>query len=199
MTHPATDSGLLLIISGPSGVGKTTITRRVVDDLGAVYSVSVTTRRRSNKESPGRDYHFLELDEFECRRDAGQLLEWAEVFGNYYGTPRQPVEEAVAGGRLVLLEIDVEGTVQVKQKMPEAFAIFILPPSEDELLRRLRNRQRESEQVIQERFAKAKHEIERARTSNAYEVFLVNDQLEQAMAEAVRLVREGLVRRGHGA
>ncbi|MEX0652837.1 MAG: guanylate kinase [Phycisphaeraceae bacterium] len=193
---PPGPPGMLLIISGPSGVGKTTITRAVERQLDTVFSVSMTTRPKTEEDVEGVDYHFVTPDAFARHREAGDLLEWAEVFDNQYGTPRQPVEENLAKGRIVLLEIDVQGAIQVKRNMPDAFAMFVLPPSEDELLTRLRNRKREAERVIQRRFAKAKHEIATARASGAYDVFLVNDDLEKAVAEAVRIIRAELARRG---
>ncbi|MEX2672922.1 MAG: guanylate kinase [Phycisphaeraceae bacterium] len=187
---------MLLIISGPSGVGKTTITRAVEHQLEAVFSVSNTTRPKTEGDVEGVDYHFITRDAFDRQREAGDLLEWAEVFGNCYGTPRQPVERNLAKGRVVLLEIDVQGAVQVKQNMPEAFALFVLPPSEDVLLERLRSRQREDEATIQRRFAKARHEVRTARESGVYDVFLINDDLEKAVAEAVQVIRDELARRG---
>jgi len=179
---------LLLIISGPSGVGKTTITHHVEQRLGGVFSVSLTTRPMTEADVPGRDYHFVDRAEFERRRDTGELLEWAEVFGNYYGTPKQPVVEALQQGRLVLCEIDVQGAIQIKRNLPDAYAIFVLPPSEEELLERLRRRGREDESVIQRRFARARDEINRARESGVYDVFIVNDELSRAVDEAVERV-----------
>jgi guanylate kinase len=184
--------GLLLVISGPSGVGKTTITREVERRMGGVFSVSVTTRPKTDKDVEGRDYYFISDAEFLARRDAGELLEWAEVFGKYkYGTPRKPVDEQLAAGKLVILEIDVQGALQVKQKMPEAFMIFVLPPGEQELLRRLRDRGRDSEEAIQRRFEEAKKEIETARRSGAY-TFIVNDDLNKAVDRACDLVAQAL-------
>ncbi len=184
----AARTGLLLIISGPSGVGKTTITHHVEQRLGGVFSVSLTTRPMTEADVPGRDYHFVDRAEFERRRDTGELLEWAEVFGNYYGTPKQPVVEALQQGRLVLCEIDVQGAIQIKRNLPDAYAIFVLPPSEEELLERLRRRGREDESVIQRRFARARDEINRARESGVYDVFIVNDELSRAVDEAVERV-----------
>ena len=181
--------GLLLVISGPSGVGKTTITRRVEQELGAVFSVSMTTRPKTAADTEGQDYIFVSPEQFELHCDAGDLLEWAEVFGQSYGTPRQPVEEHLGSGRLVLLEIDVEGAIQIKQRMPLAFALFVCPPSELVLLERLRNRQRDNEQSIQRRFAKAKDEIARGQACGIYDHFITNDDLDTAVAEVVRWVR----------
>lgn len=195
MTTPAKPQGMLLVISGPSGVGKTTITHRVEKELHAVFSVSVTTRPRSETDRDGVDYSFIAVDEFKRRRDAGELLEWAEVFGNFYGTPRKPVMEAMAQGRLVILEIDVEGAIQVKRNLPESYAVFVLPPNERILLSRLRKRAREDESVIQRRFAKAKFEINHAWECGAYDEFIVNRDLEHAVREAVGLIRDEMSRR----
>lgn len=187
--------GLLLIISGPSGVGKTTITHRVEKELGASFSVSVTTRPKTADDRDGVDYHFIGVAEFKKKRETGELLEWAEVFGNFYGTPAKPVDDALRNGRLIILEIDVEGAIKVKAKRPDAFALFVLPPDEAELLARLRRRQREDEATIQRRFAKARDEIARAKACGAYDSFIVNDQLERAIREAVDLVRQELSHR----
>lgn len=201
----ATDTadGMLLIISGPSGVGKTTITRAVERSTpGSVFSVSCTTRPKTDADVDGVDYHFVSEETFEQMKARGDFLETAEVFGKKYGTPRAWVEEQLARGRLVILEIDVRGAVQVKRRMPEAFGVFILPPSEEELLTRLRNRKREPEDVMQRRFAEAKREIAEARACGAYDAFIVNDDLDRAIAEAVSLVdreRSRRRRRDHDA
>jgi len=188
---------MLLIISGPSGVGKTTITHDVERQLSGKFSVSMTTRPKSDSDTEGADYHFVDRATFDRHRDAGDLLEWAEVFGNCYGTPRKPVEEALAAGELMLLEIDVEGAVQVKRKLPDSFAIFVLPPSEEVLLQRLRSRKREDESVIQRRFAKARDEIARAKACGIYDHFLINDNLAAAIAEAVTVVRTAMDHRAN--
>ncbi len=190
--------GLLLVISGPSGVGKTTITRSVERELGGVFSVSMTTRPKTAADTEGKDYYFVDLQRFDKAREAGELLEWAQVFGHCYGTPRQQVQQSLAAGKLVLLEIDVEGAVQVKKCMPQSYAIFVLPPSEESLLQRLRGRKREDEEMIQHRFHKAKQEIVRARHSGVYNTFIVNDDLETAVHEAVERVRTELASRCGG-
>jgi len=185
-----TDNGLLLIISGPSGVGKTTITRGVERSIAdSVFSVSCTTRAKTEADVEGVDYHFISEEDFDelIARDA--FLEWADVFGKKYGTRQKWVAEQLARGRLVILEIDVEGAKQVKAKMPDAFGLFILPPSEDELRRRLESRKRESEELIAKRFAEAKHEIAEAKANKVYDKFLVNEHLEEAIAEAIMIVK----------
>jgi guanylate kinase len=187
----ATDTadGLLLIISRPSGVGKTTITRGVERSIaGSVFSVSATTRAKTEADVEGVDYHFVDEEGFDRLVREGELLEWANVFGKRYGTPRKWVEEQLRRGRLVILEIDVEGARQVKAKVPDAFAIFVLPPSEEVLLQRLRERKREGEDAIGVRFAEAKREIAFARDGGVYDLFIVNDNLQRAIAEAVGAV-----------
>jgi guanylate kinase len=180
---------MLLVISGPSGVGKTTITHHVEKQLHGVFSVSLTTRAKTANDTEGVDYHFVSQTEFERARDAGELLEWAEVYpGCSYGTPRKPVEAAIAAGRLVILEIDVDGAIQIKQLMPDAFSLFMLPPNEQVLLQRLRGRKREDETIIQRRFAKAKHEIIKAWQCGVYDEFIINRDLDHAVHEAVSLV-----------
>lgn len=184
-----TDDGLLLIISGPSGVGKTTITRGVERSIpGAVFSVSATTRAKTDADVEGVDYHFVTPDDFQGMVDRGEFLEFAGVFGKRYGTPRAWVGEQLKRGRLVILEIDVQGAIQVKRQMPEAFAIFILPPSEGVLLERLRARKRESEEAIQKRFAEARREMAVARESDVYDAFIVNRDVKEAIEEAVGLI-----------
>ena len=157
---------MLLIISGPSGVGKTTITRGVERSIpGAVFSVSATTRAKTDADVEGVDYHFVTPETFQQMVDQDEFLEFAGVFGNRYGTPRNWVIEQLSRGRLVILEIDVQGAIQVKSRIPDAFAIFILPPDEATLLERLRLRKREPEEVIQRRFAAARQEMALARES----------------------------------
>lgn len=204
MTPPAThrlptdtDDGMLLIISGPSGVGKTTITRAVERQVpGAVFSVSATTRAKTDADVDGVDYHFVSEQDFDRMVAGGELLEHAGVFGKRYGTPRAWVVEQLRRGRLVILEIDVQGAMMVKHQMPEAFAIFILPPSEDELLKRLRARKREDEEKIAKRFAAARTEIETARSCGVYDVFVVNQDLAESIGRAVGIVKAEMQRRG---
>ena len=193
-----TDNGLLLIISGPSGVGKTTITRGVERSIAdSVFSVSCTTRAKTEADVEGVDYHFVDHDEFQELIDRDAFLEWADVFGKRYGTRQKWVEEQLGRGRLVILEIDVECAKQVKAKMPDAYGLFILPPSEDELLRRLQSRKRESEELIAKRFAEAQHEIAEAKSCDVYDTFIINEDLEAAIQEAVMHVKAARIARGN--
>lgn len=187
---PGTSRGLLLVISGPSGVGKTTIARQIEKRLDGVFSVSATTRKKAPTDLEGRDYHFVDVPTFKKMIERGEFLEHANVFGeNWYGTPREPVMRNLAEGRLMILEIDVQGGLQVRKSFPEAFMLLIVPPSDEELLRRLRGRGREDEAVIQRRFAAAKKEIDLAHRSNSYDHELVNDDLEGTIDRAADLIR----------
>jgi guanylate kinase len=138
--HP---TGLLLVVSGPSGVGKTSIVHEVVRRFKGDFSISATTRSAGPGELDGRDYHFIDQARFQQMIDADEFLEYAQVFGrSWYGTPRAPVLASLAAGRVVVLDIDVQGAEQVRTRFPSMFGIFILPPSEEDLLRRLRARAR---------------------------------------------------------
>jgi guanylate kinase len=186
----AGQQGLLVIVSGPSGAGKTTIARAIHGAFpGSTLSLSLTTRPIGPTEKEGVDYHFASEEEFQRGVDEGAFLEHAGVYGKRYGTPRKPVEEGLAAGRLVILEIDVQGAKQVKGKIPGALAMFVLAPTEEELLERLRARKRDSEEVIQKRFARAREEMTEARRCGVYERFIVNDELERAKREAIDAVR----------
>jgi len=189
------ERGELVMLSGPSGVGKTSILHRVLARFDATFSVSATTRPRAAGEVDGRDYRFIDEPTFQAMIDRGEFLEFAQVFGrNWYGTPRAPVDAALAAGRLVLLDIDVHGALQVRQRRPEVYGIFILPPSEAELHRRLATRGREDAAAIERRFAEAKREIEAARTPRLYDAFVVNSDLEAAVEETCGLIARRLGR-----
>lgn len=191
-----TDDGLLLIISGPSGVGKTTITRGVERRVPeSVFSVSWTTRDKTPADVEGVDYHFVSDEQFERMRAGGGFLESAGVYGRKYGTPREWVSKQLERGRVVILEIDVVGARIVKDQVPDAFALFVLPPGEPELLERLRSRKREDEAGIQRRFAKAREEIASARAGGVYDRFITNCELSRAIDEAVGAVIEERARR----
>ena len=182
------------MISGPSGVGKSTLCRRALKRVGAQCSVSATTRRPRQNETDGVDYEFITPKEFERRRDAGEFLEWAEVFGHLYGTPAGPVRQAVAQGRTILLEIDVQGGLQVHRSYPDAVQVFVLPPSMDRfsqaLRDRLNHRGMDDAQEIERRVGQARGEIEQARASGVYSYFVVNDDLDRAVDELVELINK---------
>jgi len=178
--------GIMLVLSSPSGAGKTTLTRYLleqenIDDPGKLeLSVSVTTRERRPSEIDGVHYRFLTKRRFETLRDSGELLEWAEVHGNYYGTPREPVEVALAAGRDVLFDIDWQGTRQLLEKMREdVVTVFVLPPSADELKARLERRAEDSREVIARRLKNAIEEISHWRE---YDYILVNRDLDKSFA-----------------
>jgi guanylate kinase len=179
-----------VVISGPSGVGKSTIRQEAVRRTGATYSVSATTRPPRAGEADGRDYYFVDRPAFQRMIDNDELLEWAEVFGRLYGTPAAPVKQALARGRTVILEIDVQGGLQVHRKMPEATFILVLPPGEAELARRLAGRGSEDAAAAARRLAKAKEEIGTAERSGAYKYRVVNDDLEQAVRRVVDIINE---------
>jgi guanylate kinase len=186
--------GLMLVISSPSGAGKSTIARNVLEaDKAIGLSVSVTTRKRRPSEIEGVHYHFISIREFERMRDTDALLEWAEVHGNFYGTPREPVETAMAEGRDMLFDIDWQGAQQLQEKMSaDVVSIFILPPSIDELQARLHRRAEDSEEVIQTRLANARAEIEHWRE---YDYVIVNDDLDRAFSSLKSIVSAERLRR----
>ena len=188
-------AGILFIISAPSGSGKSTLVnevRRLVTGLD--FSVSYTTRKPRGSEEDGREYHFTSRERFEQMIAAGEFLEWAEVFGNYYGTAFSALDLAHVHGTDLLLDIDVKGALQVMNKMPEAISIFILPPSPEVLERRLRNRSQAegiaNESIIETRLSEARTEL---RMIEDYKYALVNDVLDQAASEmrAIVLVARG--------
>jgi guanylate kinase len=180
--------GLMLVISSPSGAGKSTIARNLLEaDPELSISVSVTTRQRRPSEIEGRHYYFKTIREFEALRATDSLLEWAEVHGNFYGTPRDAVEKAMAEGRDMLFDIDWQGAQQLQEKMAgDVVSIFILPPSMAELQSRLHRRAEDSEEVIATRLANSRAEIEHWRE---YDYIVVNDDLDRAFS-AVRAIVE---------
>ena len=184
-------AGILFIISAPSGSGKSTLVNALRSQVGSLdFSISWTTRQPRGSEQSGREYHFTTREEFERMRDAGEFLECAEVFGNYYGTARRSLEEATAAGRDLLLDIDVQGARQVREKIPDAVSIFVMPPNPKVLRTRLRNRSRAEghvdEAVLQRRQDEASKEIENYRQ---YRYILINDVLERAVAQLEAIVQ----------
>jgi len=189
--------GLLLVVSGPSGVGKTSIVHEVVRRFNGDFSISATTRAAGPGELDGRDYHFIDQARFQRMIDENEFLEYAQVFGrSWYGTPRAPVLAALAAGRVIALDIDVQGAEQVRAKHPDMLGIFILPPSEEDLLGRLRARAREDEAAIERRLAESTREIARARDSRTFDCFVVNDDLARCTEKVCELL---VTRLGTGA
>ena len=186
--------GLMLVLSSPSGAGKSTIARNLLEKVdGLELSVSVTTRERRASEIDGVHYHFISKREFERLRDSDELLEWAEVHGNFYGSPREPVEKAMAEGRDILFDIDWQGAHQLQEKMPaDVVSIFVLPPTMGELMSRLHRRAEDDEATIQKRLANAAHEIEKWRT---YDYVIVNDDLDRAFGAVQAIVKAERLRR----
>jgi guanylate kinase len=186
--------GKVVIVSGPSGVGKSTICREVVRRLGDVYlSVSVTTRPRGPGEQNGKDYWFISEEEFRRRIDEGMLLEYAEVFGNLYGTPTEKVEEALQAGKVVILEIDVQGARQARSVYRDAVMIFILPPTEKDLAERMGRRGRDKPDAAEVRLSGASNEI--AAAWQYYDNMVINEDLEQAVGEVLHIIRQAPVSR----
>jgi len=175
------ETGKLVVITGPSGVGKGTLVRSLLKRHPEIYvSISMTTRSPRPGEIDGQDYFFVTPEKFQDLIAADQLLEWAQFAGNYYGTPRESVEEKVKQGTLVLLEIELEGARQIRASFPQAVRMFILPPSMSELERRLRQRRSESPEAIQRRLNRAVTEIAAA---DEFDVNIVNDDFDRALAE----------------
>lgn len=178
--------GLLFIISGPAGSGKGTIVSRVRELAQFDFSVSATTRSPRPGEEHGVHYYFIDKTEFEGKIEAGEMLEYAQYVGNYYGTPKKPVEDALAAGRNIVLDIEVKGALQVKEKMPEAVMIYILPPDYETLLSRIRGRGTETEEVIQKRMNEARNEI---RIFPKYDYVVINDTVEKAAQDVLSILR----------
>ena len=181
-----TPKGVLLVVSGPSGAGKGTICQVLRDhlpDLG--YSISVTTRQPRVGEVDGVNYFFKTVDEVKEMIAAGDLLEYAEVYGNYYGTPRQYVMDLLNSGHDVLLEIDIQGALQIKERFPEGIFVFIVPPSLDELSARIYKRGTDSEEVIKRRMASAASELTYAAK---YDYIIVNDVAEKAAKKVLTIM-----------
>ncbi len=190
MTQATKQNGLLIVLCGPSGVGKSTISRRLERELNIWYTVSATTRPKTpGEDENGKTYDHVDRPEFFRRLDSDEFLEYAQVYGDYYATPKHPALTHLAEGRDVLLEIDVQGALQVRHHYPDALLIFILPPDEPTLLHRLTDRGRDSEQDIQKRFRAAKREIHMAKGSRTFDTMVVNDNLDKAVEEIVKFIR----------
>ncbi|MCC3304863.1 guanylate kinase [Sneathiella sp. HT1-7] len=187
-TEALTRRGLMLVLSSPSGAGKTTISRALLEeDEGLVMSVSATTRARRPGEDEGRDYYFVEPVDFNLMINRDELLEYAKVFNHYYGTPRAPVEKALSEGHDILFDIDWQGTQQLAQKSgDDLVSIFILPPSTAALEKRLKTRAQDSAEVIAQRMSKASEEISHWRE---YDYVVVNKDVDQCLAEVKAILK----------
>ena len=181
------NEGLLVVISAPSGGGKGTILKELfAKDDNLVLSVSATTRSPRPGEEHGKQYYFLQKEEFEELISQGKMLEYAQYVGNYYGTPREPVEQWMAQGKDVVLEIEVQGGAQIKKRMPGCVSIFILPPSMEVLEKRLRDRGTEEDATVRKRLEKAREEIPHAKD---YDYVVFNDRLEDAVEDLRAILR----------
>ena len=182
--------GTLVVVSGPSGVGKSTIVQHLKQRLNAQLSVSATTRPPGPTERDGRDYFFLDPEQFQQKVRDGEFLEHAEYLGYCYGTPAGPVQEALSEGNIVLLEIEIQGGLQVAAMMPDAVMVYILPPARSKALdERLQGRGRDREETIRQRLAHADEEIRLARQSGKYRHFVVNDVLDDAVQQIVQIIQ----------
>ncbi len=181
--------GRLFIFSSPSGGGKDTIISHLLKNKDFIHSVSATTRPIREEEVNGKSYWFLIRDEFLKMRDRGEFLEWEEVYGNYYGTPKKPVEEAINKGFHVLFDLDVKGALKMKETYPDARLIFLMPPSLEILKERLRKRGSEDEEGLQSRLAEARWECDQA---SKYDDVVENDQLETTIKAVEKIIQRSL-------
>lgn len=180
------DKGLLIVISGPSGVGKGTVCDHIVNSTDNIFlSVSATTRAPRPGEIEGKNYYFISKGNFEKMIEDDQLFEWANFCGNYYGTPKAPVEEMINKGKNVILEIELQGAMKVREKHPEGVYIFVFPPSFEELTKRLSGRGTESEDIIQKRLEKAKYELSMC---DKYNYFVINDKVGKTAEEIKAII-----------
>jgi guanylate kinase len=190
MPATAKHPGLLIVLCGPSGVGKSTISHQLENNFNVTYIVSATTRpHRNGEEEQGKKYDHISKEEFFRRLDAGEFLEYAQVYNDYYGTPKHPALDLLASGKDILLEIDVQGALQVRFQYSGALTIFILPPDEPTLLHRLQARGRDSDEDIAKRFRAAKREIHMAKGSHAFDYMVINDDLDRAVAEIIKIIK----------
>ena len=189
MAEETRQRGLLIVLCGPSGVGKSTISRRLERQLNVRYTVSATTRPKQPGDENGKTYDHIDRKEFFRRLDNDEYLEYAQVYGDYYATPKHPALDELDQGRDVLLEIDFQGAMQVRHHYPDALLIFVLPPDEPTLLQRLNDRGRDSAEDINKRFRAAKREIHMAKGSRAFDYMVINDDLDHAVEEVEKIIK----------
>lgn len=195
MTGTSPSSGLILLLSAPSGAGKTTLAHRLIqEESHAHFSISHTTREPRGAEKDGVDYHFVDSLSFQQSIERGDFVEWAEVHGHFYGSPQAGVDRALDQGELVVFDIDVQGGQAIKRKYPEALTVFVLPPSVDELERRLRSRGTDAEETIRRRMLAARVEMEKGVAT--YDFIVINDRFERAYADLRAIVIAERCRRG---
>ncbi|WP_027180177.1 guanylate kinase [Maridesulfovibrio bastinii] len=190
---PVLQKGQVLVMCAPSGTGKSTLVKKLRAEFPEIgFSISCTTRSPREGEVHGRDYYFLEKDEFTARRDKGEFAEWAEVHGNYYGTPAAPVKDMLLQGTDVLFDIDFQGAMQLRETFPDGLYVFLLPPSYAELEKRLKGRGTDSAEVIEKRLKNARKEMDAA--SN-FDYWVINDNLDRAYTELRTIYLSGKSRR----
>ena len=176
----------LFIISAPSGAGKTTICREALKRFKDItYSISYTTRKPRNGEQDGIDYYFITTEEFKKKIESNKWVEWAEVYGNFYGTSAEFLDTCLASGKHILLDIDIQGTIQIKKRYPDSVTIFIMPPSLETLRARLESRGTDTRQVIERRLEAAKKEMGK---KELYRHIIINDQLSRAVSELIEII-----------
>ena len=181
-------NGVIIAVSAPSGTGKTTIVKKILSDFPElVFSVSATTRKKREYETEGIDYFFIPEEEFKAKIEKGEFIEWEKFYDYYYGTYKSYIEENISNGKSVIIEIDVKGALQLKKLYPDSVLIFIYPPSFDELVRRLTNRQTENETDLKKRIERAKMELS---LKDKFDYFIENDDLEKAISETESLIEK---------
>lgn len=187
--------GLLLVLSAPSGAGKTTLARMIQKSFPeADFSISYTTRAPRGAEQNGRDYHFVDVETFNAMIDKNEFVEWAEVHGHFYGSARSTVDKSFSSRGIAVFDIDVQGGNAIKRKYPDAVLIFILPPSMDELERRLRARGTDADDVIRRRLLAARNEVQKG--CDTYDYLIINDRLDDAFRQLESIVIAERSRRG---
>jgi guanylate kinase len=190
MTGGTRKLGTLIVLCGPSGVGKSTISRKLSEQHDIKYIVSATTRPKRPGDQAGKVYEHITTEVFFARLDNDEFLEYAHVYDEYYGTPKEPALSYLAAGHDVLLEIDVQGALQIRYQYPDALLIFVMPPDQDTLLQRLRTRARDSEADIQKRFRLAKREIHMAKGSGIFDHIVINDDIDRAVSEVFIVLKQ---------